>query len=400
MTAVQDVTLRSIAPSAYGPAVLYGIGSGASTPVIALAAIQLGATVPTAAFIVALVGIGQLLGDLPAGALAMRLGDRWAMVVSSFAICVGMAICVLARHEGMLGVGVAISGFAGAVFGLARQSYLTEVVPLRLRARALSTLGGSQRIGGFIGPFLGAWVTKLWGVDAGFAVYAVCALAAGVMVLVVRDLRLPEGEARPKGLPEQVERPSLLNMARSHRHVLSTLGVCAMLLMVLRMARQSVLPLWCNQIGLGVSTTSIVVGISGAVDMLMFYPSGFAMDRFGRAFVGVPSMLVLALGHALIIFADDLRSVVLVAIVMGIGNGMGAGLVMTLGADTSPPEGRQTYLSLWRLITDLGAAGGPIAVGVVTAAAGLGPASLAVSGVGVIAAAMLKRWAPRHQRPA
>jgi MFS family permease len=218
------------------------------------------------------------------------------------------------------------------------------------------------------------------------------------MVLVIRDLRLPEGAARPKGLPPQVDRPHLLSMARSHRHVLSTLGVCAMLLMVLRMARQSVLPLWCNQIGLSVSTTSIVVGISGAVDMLMFYPSGFAMDRFGRAFVGVPSMLVLALGHALIIFADDLRSVVLVAIVMGIGNGMGAGLVMTLGADTSPPEGRQTYLSLWRLITDLGAAGGPIAVGVVTAAAGLGPASLAVSGVGVIAAAMLKRWAPRHQR--
>ena len=400
MPAASDVTLRSIAPSAYGPAVLYGIGSGASTPVIALAAIQLGATVPTAAFVVSLIGIGQLLGDLPAGALATRLGDRWAMVVSSFAICIGMVICVLARHEGMLGVGVAISGFSGAVFGLSRQSYLTEVVPLRLRARALSTLGGSQRIGGFIGPFLGAWVTKVWSIDAGFAVYAVCALLAGVMVLVMRDLQVPEGAARPSGLPEQVERPTLLSMAESHRRVLSTLGVCAMLLMVLRMARQSVLPLWCDQIGLSVSMTSIVVGISGAVDMLMFYPSGYAMDRFGRAFVGVPSMLVLALGHALIVFTDSLGGVAVVAIVMGIGNGMGSGLVMTLGADTSPPEGRQTYLSLWRLITDLGAAGGPVAVGVVTAVAGLGPASVAVSGVGVVAAVMLKKWAPRHHRHA
>jgi MFS family permease len=397
--AAPEITLRTIAPSAYGPAVLYGIGSGASTPVIALAAIRLGATVPTAAFVVALVGIGQLVGDLPAGALATKLGDRWAMVVSSFAICGGMAICVLARHVGMLGVGVAIAGFAGAVFGLARQSYLTEVVPLRLRARALSTLGGSQRIGGFVGPFLGAWVTRLGGVDAGFAVYAVCALAAGVLVLVVRDLRLPEGATGSKGLPQQVERPSLLAMASGNRRVLATLGSCAMLLMVLRQARQSVLPLWCDHIGVGVSTTSIVVGISGAVDMLMFYPSGFAMDRFGRAFVGVPSMLVLALGHALIVFASGLGTVILVAIVMGIGNGMGAGLVMTLGADTSPATGRQTYLSLWRLITDLGAAGGPAAIGVVTAVAGLGPASVAIAGVGVVAAVMLKRWAPRHLRP-
>ena len=42
------------------------------------------------------------------------------------------------------------------MFSLARQAYLTEAVPIRMRARALSTLGGTFRIGCFIGPFVGA----------------------------------------------------------------------------------------------------------------------------------------------------------------------------------------------------------------------------------------------------
>ena len=42
------------------------------------------------------------------------------------------------------------------MFSLARQAYLTEAIPIRMRARALSTLGGTFRIGLFIGPFVAA----------------------------------------------------------------------------------------------------------------------------------------------------------------------------------------------------------------------------------------------------
>ena len=43
-------------------------------------------------------------------------------------------------------------GAASSVYTLARQSYLTEIVPPEMRARALSTLGGTLRIGMFTGP--------------------------------------------------------------------------------------------------------------------------------------------------------------------------------------------------------------------------------------------------------
>lgn len=47
-------------------------------------------------------------------------------------------------------------GLAQAVWGLARQSYLTAVVPFGQRARAISTMAGMSRLGFFVGPFVTA----------------------------------------------------------------------------------------------------------------------------------------------------------------------------------------------------------------------------------------------------
>ncbi|HSN43373.1 MAG TPA: MFS transporter, partial [Propionibacteriaceae bacterium] len=51
---------RRIAVSGYGPTLLASIGFGAVIPLVALAARDLGATVGQAAFVTALLGIGQL----------------------------------------------------------------------------------------------------------------------------------------------------------------------------------------------------------------------------------------------------------------------------------------------------------------------------------------------------
>lgn len=396
-----DFSLRPIALSAFGPALLYGIGQGAVYPVIALSARELGASVGVAAFVVALVGIGQVVGDLPAGALAARFGDRRAMVAASLVTAVALGGCVLAPSVAVLAVAIGVTGLAGAVFGLARQSYLTEAVPVRMRARAMSTLGGTHRIGTFVGPFLGALVTSRFGVDGAYLLFVVAAAAAALLIVVVPDvprLGVPVtsigAAAGAVGPP-----PTVLSVTRAHLPVLRSLGLAALLVMAVRQSRQIVLPLWGEQIGLDVPTISLVMGVSGAVDMLLFYPAGSVMDRYGRAFVGVPSMLVLGVAHAVLPLAGSLPGLLAVGALMGVGNGMGAGLVMTLGADASPDTGRQQFLGAWRLVSDVGLAGGPLVVGAVAAATALGPASVAVAGVSVLAAAALARWVPPRSRP-
>lgn len=47
------------------------------------------------------------------------------------------------------------------------------------------------------------------------------------------------------------------------------------------------------------------------------------------------------------------------AVAVGLGNGMSSGVVMTLGADHAPPASRASFLGTWRLVADVGGFGGP-----------------------------------------
>ena len=164
----------------------------------------------------------------------------------------------------------------------------------------------------------------------------------------------------------------------------------------MRAARQVVLPLWAVHIGLSPEVTSLVFGVASAVDMALFYPSGKVMDRHGRLAVAVPSMLVLGAAMAVLPLTGGLVALTVVAMVMSFGNGIGSGIVMTLGADVAPPDNRRRFLSMWRLMSDTGNALGPVVVSVVAGLWTLAAGIVAVGGVGILAAGGLVRWAPKY----
>ena len=391
-------SLRPIAVAAYGPTVLSSIGTGAVLPVLALTARDLGASVGTAAVIVSLLGVGMLVGDLPAGALAARFGERRALLAASVAEAVGMTAAGLAPSVVTLAAAVLALGLAGSVFGLARHAYLTDAVAPSLRARALSTLGGVHRVGIFVGPFVGALVLSWWGSIGPYAVGAAAALAAAGLVAVTKDLAVRDAAHRADRASTVRSREGSLTVfrvLRDHRRVLTTLGFGVIAVAATRAARNAIVPLWAEAIGLDATSTSIVFGLSGAADMLLFYPAGWAMDRFGRVHVAVPSMLVLGLGMVLVPFASTFWALVVVATVLGIGNGIGSGILMTLGADASPEVGRAQFLGGWRLMGDIGWASGPALVSAVAVLASLGTASVVMGVVAWAGAAWLKVWVPR-----
>ncbi|WP_459184254.1 MFS transporter [Streptomyces sp.] len=378
-----------MAPAVFLPALIFETGMGALAPIIALSGRALGASVSAAGLTLALLGVGQILGDVPAGALAARVGDRTAMLIAAAVAAVTLVGCAEARALWQLALAITATGATNAVFVLARQSYLTEVIPSHLRARALSTLGGMSRVGAFIGPFIGAAVVYDRPVRDVYWLALTCTVAAGLVVLLVRDVsgRVQERRSAPVSVQTVVAR---------HHRVFLTLGTAVFLVGSVRATRQTVLPLWAEHLGQAPSTTSIVFGIAGLVDTLTFYPSGMVMDRAGRLWIAVPSMLVLGLTQALLPLTHGLVSLTVVAMLMGFGNGIGSGILMTLGADVAPPETRSQFLGVWRLCADSGSAGGPL---VVSAAAGMGSLASGIvlmGGVGVLAAAALLRWVPRY----
>jgi MFS family permease len=382
----EGLTLRQLGPSVYLPSAVYSTGFGAIAPVIVLSAIDLGVSPAAAAVVAALLGLGQIAGALPAGVLIARVGERRTMIAATGLALPALLACVLARDVFLFGAAVAVLGLTGAGWGVARHAYLTEAVRPDLRARAMSTLGGLGRVGTFAGPLLGSAAIHVGGLRGA---YLVALVLIGVATTLVAFLPpVPHDRPAPPGAVQ----PALWTVIRDNARTLSTLGLGVLLVGALRASRQTILPLWGVALGLDAATIGLVYAVSGAVDMVLFYPAGRLMDRRGRRWAAVPAMTLLGLAHALLPLTDGVTGLMLAGLLMGVGNGLSAGLVMTVGADVSPAVGRAQFLGAWRVCADVGIGGGPLLIGAVTAAASLAAAALAMGGAGLAAALLLHRW--------
>jgi MFS family permease len=374
--------------SVYVPTLLFAIGQGAVIPVIPLLAKEIGASLAAVGFIVAMRGIGTMAFDIPAGTLVGRFGEKKTVVVGTAMLAVSSIGCILSGTPAAIAAFVFVMGCGWSVWLLARLSFVSDVVPPEHRGRALSTLGGVNRMGNFVGPFLGAAAVAVGGLEAAFFIQLAAGVAACVLLVAVPDVELGHAEASVRhAVPFRA-------IIRDHRRTYSTAGVAASCVSLLRAARQVVIPLWGVKLGLPAPEIAMIFGISSGLDMLLFYPSGLVCDRVGRKSITVSCLVVLSAGLLALPFAHSGLGLVLVALLLGAGNGIGTGIVMILGADFSPPRGKAEFLGVWRLVSDLGQAGGPLVIAGIAGAASLGFASVSVGALGLAGAAFVARFVP------
>jgi MFS family permease len=401
----------SVALPAFLPTLLFSIGEGAIIPIIPTVADSLGSTLAIAALIAGLIMIGELFGDIPSGWLVSRVGERPAMIGAALVAVGGLAIAAFAGSPFVLGVGIFLVGLATAVFALARHAFMTSFVPERYRARALSTLGGTFRLGYFVGPFIAAAIIGATGsTSAVFWIDIVGCLSAAVVLLLLPDPSEALGAARAahaevarrsEGL-DFVDRESrgLFRTMWDNRGVLLKLGSGAGLIGGVRASRQVILPLWAVSIGIGDTNTAVIIGIAGAIDFALFYSSGQIMDRWGRLASAVPSMVGLGIGLIFLAFSHDLPGNVVwficIAMFLSLANGIGSGILMTLGADLADKQNPAPFLGAWRFTGDVGGAAAPLLVAILTGVASIALASGVIGVLGLVGAGILLRYLPRY----
>lgn len=385
------------------PTFLFSFGTGAIIPVIPTIAGDLGASLAIAGLVAAMLVVGQLIGDLPAGALVARLGERQGMFAASGVAALASVGMALAPNVPILALSVLLVGVASAVFGLARHAFMTTYVPARMRARALSTLAGAQRFGRFASPFLGAGLIA-WTGDVRSALWiqvVTCVLAVVVLIIFPDPAVLVGGAGRGVGASEAAaEGEGFFRILRDRREVLLKLGVASALFQGLRGARDVALPLWAVAIGVDGATTSLVIGIMSAIDFSLFYLGGLIMDRFGRRAAAISTAG--GLGVAFFVLAatglapDPFVWFVASSVLFALGNGLGSGIIMTLGADLAGRRNPAPFLGAWRFVTDAGWAGGPLLLSALTGAVSLPIASIALGVVGMVSVVLLRVFMPRR----
>ena len=324
--------LRSVAFSVFGPTVVSSTGYGAVAPILALRARELGADVSTAAFVVALASLGMLVLSLPAGAMVARIGERRALVLAGVLAAAAMLLAALSTSVVILAVAVGVMGMAWTVFLMARQGFVIDAVPLSHRARALSTLGGMGRVGLAVGPLAGEGVIHVLGLAAVFAMAATLFLTSSAMAWVMPDLG-----ADHRAEQQQSGHLGVWSVLVAHRHTLLTLGAAVVVIGGPLGAQRSLAALGRAH-RVGAATTSLVFALAGAVDVLFFFPGGWLMDHRGRAVVAVPVVLTVAIGVLVLPLTSGAWGFAAVVLFIAVGNGLGSGVVMTLGAARRPVQ--------------------------------------------------------------
>jgi MFS family permease len=391
-----DSNTRSIVLSLYLPTFVLSFATGMLTPIMPLYARSFEISYALVGLVLAAQGTGNLIGDIPAGIVLGKLGHKPTMLIGVSLFGLSITAMSFARTVPELVAFGLLSGIGNALWNISRHAYMTDLVPLVTRGRISATFGGINRIGTFLGPLLGATVAATFGLRAPFLIFgAVTVIAFVLSALFVNESSGP----RVKRGGVRGHTKHLVEIARAYAGIFTSAGIAQLLAQMIRTGRNSIIPLYAaDVVGLDVQTIGWIVTLAAAIDMAMFYPAGVIMDRWGRKYAAVPSFFIQGLGMALIPLTMSFETLLAATLVIGFGNGIGSGTMLTLGSDLAPKESMGEFLGVWRLIGDAGSTGAPLAVGGVADVVGLSMSALVLGGVGVGAAAILFFFVPETLR--
>ncbi len=382
--------IRSLVWSVYAPSFMLTLGQGLLIPVLPIFADnEFAASAFLIAFIVTARPLGTMIFDVPAGILVSVFGLRRIMLGGVLLFAVASVIGGLSPNVGTLIAARLLAGVSFALWSISRHVYIAQTVPMGNRGKALSMFGGISRIAGIAGFFLGGVLFGVIDERAPFFAQAVVAVITAMMVLLTFKGSLREETKTPS----HNIFPMLGHTLYDSRGIFATAGVAAITLQFLRAARELIFPLAVNEIAESETEAGILsgtlFGVMSVIDSVMFPVVGYVMDRWGRKHIGVPAYLVLAGSFALVPLATTFPLLMVAGVLVGLGNGLSSGLVLTMGVDFAPKDSPGEFLGVWRFISDAGGASGPVVIGGIVQALTLGAASVATAGIGGVGALIL-----------
>jgi len=140
-----------------------------------------------------------------------------------------------------------------------------------------------------------------------------------------------------------------------------------------------------------------VAGIGAG--LVLVYPSGVLVDRFGPKSVIVPATLLSGVSLLLFLLAPSYGWFLTACVVWSIATGVSGAAPAAYAADVSPAGMYAAAMSVYRMLADLGYVLGPLALGLATDLVG---ANLTLAATAVLLAGsglLFARYAPESLRP-
>lgn len=377
-----DFKLRKIIIAVYIPAFLTSFCMGMLAPTIPAKVDLIGGTAFIIGLAVGAQGLGEAFFSIPTGLLINKFGNKKIMLIGMAGLSISGSLSGLFQNNLALYFALFSLGTFYGFFSLSRHSFMTQIVPSEYRGKAFSRFGGINRIGWFFGPVIGGFTAGSIGIDIPFYIISIVALFTTILIFFTTE---PTNENLIQS--NEIKSPTFTETILDNKKSFTIGGSGHFIMQFLRQCRHVLIPIWAFSIGLGVEELGLIQSISAAIDMTLFYPVGLIMDKYGRKWTSVPSIILLSLGFIFMTYVDSFNGLMLVGLLLGFANGLGSGAMLTLGSDLSPKNQPGSFLGIWRLFGWSGnSAGGPIS-GAIAQTVGNTASALSISmigGIGVI----------------
>jgi MFS transporter, DHA1 family, tetracycline resistance protein len=313
------------------------------------------------------------------GAVADRIGLRPVLLAGLLGFAAASAAFVAADTPALLGLARFAQGSAAAAFSPAAGAMIARLAPDRRRGRAFGSYGAWKGLGYALGPVLGGLLITLGGYRMLFVVLTVLALVVAAWAAMATPLVAP--------LPRH--RQTVLDLARrlsDRGFLLPTVALAGSTAALA--AGVGFLPVVGVRAGVSAVATGAAVSLLAAAAALVQPWVGRARDaghlapRTGT----VAGLLAAALGLAVAPALPHLAGILGAAALVGVGAGLITPLAFAALASVGPPERLGATMGAAEVGRELGDAGGPLLVGALAVAVGLGWGFAGLAGLLVLIA--------------
>ena len=225
-----------------------------------------------------------LVGSVPVGYLAARVGARRLTIFGVALLAVATFGCGFAGGFWPLMAARIGQGLSSAVSWTAGMAWLSEGTPPQSRGRVLGTAMSFATIGTLVGPVAGGLLGGAYGPRTPFTL-----LGCVAIVLTVAVARAPAGapDVRP------VAFRSLLRAVGASRGVLTAL-VMMLLVATVSGTLETLVPLRLGSDGYSAVAITIVLTAAGLVASVATYATGRVFDRLGGIPIAIMSIVAMA----------------------------------------------------------------------------------------------------------
>lgn len=340
------------------------LGFGSIVPVVPLYAQEFGVSSAAIGLTIAIYGAARFLMNVPTGQIADRFGRRVALASGGAITVGGNLMCALVDSYWLFLGGRFISGLGAAMVITGTQIVVADLSVPENRGRLMSIYQGTFLFAVGLGPLPGGFLAEYFSLATPFFMYSIL----GAVVAILAWSRIPE--TRGRDAAGGILTSSGVPLSKQLRLFTAQIGfvLVAIVSFTAFFARTGALfnlipTLADTKLGLTPGQIGIGLALISIVGLVLAYPSGMLVDRFGRKSVIVPSTMISGLSMVMFALAPNFLWFILSCSAWAVSIGISGPAPAAYAADSAPPGMNASAMGMYRMLADAGYVAGPLMLG-------------------------------------